>query len=139
MARPPHLAADADVCPYLAAADVMITDHSSAGFEYLLLDRPLVRIHIPDLIRESNINEEYVALMQEAADSVESAAAADRRSRRVWRIRRPGLRRGGIVAEELFYKPGTATARAVAELYDVMALSPRAQPSAAVGRAEMVG
>ena len=29
---------------YLAAADVMITDHSSAGFEYLLVDRPLIRI-----------------------------------------------------------------------------------------------
>ena len=52
---------DADICPYLAAADVMITDHSSAGFEYLLLDRPLVRIHVPELLRGSNISEEYVA------------------------------------------------------------------------------
>ena len=40
------LASEADICPYLAAADVMVTDHSSAGFEYLLLDRPLVRIHV---------------------------------------------------------------------------------------------
>ena len=38
----------ANISPCLAAADVMITDHSSAGFEYLLLDRPLVRIHMPD-------------------------------------------------------------------------------------------
>ena len=35
------LATSADICPYLVAADVMVTDHSSAGFEYLLLDRPL--------------------------------------------------------------------------------------------------
>jgi len=133
-----HLAAGADVCPYLAAADVMITDHSSAGFEYLLLDRPLVRIHIPDLIRESNINEDYVALMQEAADSVENAVAAVQAVEKA--LANPSARSVSrrVVAEDLFYKPGTATARAVAELYDVMELSPRALPSAAVGRAEMV-
>jgi CDP-Glycerol:Poly(glycerophosphate) glycerophosphotransferase len=133
-----HLAADADICAYLAAADAMITDHSSAGFEYLLLDRPLVRIHIPDLIRESNINEEYVALMQEAAASVETAAAAVTEVERG--LADPSARSMSrhAVAEELFYKPGTATARAVAELYDVMELSPLTEPSPAVGRAEMV-
>jgi CDP-glycerol glycerophosphotransferase (TagB/SpsB family) len=133
-----HLAADADICPYLAAADAMITDHSSAGFEYLLLDRPLVRIHIPTLIRESNVNEEYVALMQEAAASVDTAAAAVAEVERG--LADPSARAGSrhAVAEELFYKPGTATARAVAELYDVMELSPLAQPSPVVGRAEMV-
>jgi len=53
----PHLAAGsavlataADICPCLVASDVMVTDHSSAGFEYLLRDRPLVRIHVPELI-----------------------------------------------------------------------------------------
>ena len=29
----------------------MITDHSSAGFEFLLRDRPLVRIRRPELLR----------------------------------------------------------------------------------------
>jgi hypothetical protein len=132
-----HLAADADICPYLAAADAMITDHSSAGFEYLLLDRPLVRIHIPDLIRESNINEEYVALMQEAAASAETAAAAVADVERG--LADPAARSSSrhAVAEELFYKPGTATARAVAELYDVMELSPLTHASPAVGRAEV--
>src|SRR5436190_2197263 len=43
-----RLASGANICPCLAAADVMITDHSSAGFEYLLLDRPLVRVHVPE-------------------------------------------------------------------------------------------
>ena len=133
-----HLAADADICPYLAAADAMITDHSSAGFEYLLLDRPLIRIHIPDLIRESNINAEYVALMQEAAASVETAAAAVAEVERG--LADPSTRSTSrhAVADELFYEPGTATARAVAELYDVMALSPLTQSSPAVRRAEMV-
>src|ERR1043166_7618983 len=39
---------------YLPAADIMITDHSSVGFEYLLLDRPLIRIHVPELIRNTD-------------------------------------------------------------------------------------
>ena len=57
------LASAADICPYLAASDVMITDHSSAGFEYLLRDRPLVRIHVPELITLANIHQDYVRLL----------------------------------------------------------------------------
>lgn len=134
-----HLAADADVCPYLAAADVMVTDHSSAGFEYLLLDRPLVRVHIPELIRTSNINEDYVSLMIEASTSADSAASAVAAVERSLADPSSGSRSRRAVAQELFHEPGTATARAVAELYDVMELSPLAQPSARVGQAEMVG
>jgi hypothetical protein len=121
---------DADICPYLAAADVMITDHSSAGFEYLLLDRPLVRIHVPELLRGSNISEEYVRLLADAARSVNGPDEA-------WRAVEDGLsapmegsasRRA--VAEDLFHGPGGATARAVHELYDVMELTPAAAHAA---------
>jgi hypothetical protein len=132
-----HLVSDADICPYLAAADVMITDHSSAGFEYLLLDRPLVRIHVPELLRGSNIGEEYVRLLAEAARSVESPAEA-------WRAVEQGLADPAIgsasrryVAEDLFHGPGGATARAVAELYDAMALEPAAAPAAVGSRAAL--
>ena len=38
----------------------MITDHSSAGFEFLLRDRPLVRIHRPALLERANIHPDYV-------------------------------------------------------------------------------
>src|SRR5205823_4061118 len=36
-----HVAQDADASPYLFAADALVTDHSSVGFEFLLVDRPL--------------------------------------------------------------------------------------------------
>ena len=101
-----HLAADADVCPYLAAADVMITDHSSAGFEYLLLDRPLVRIHVPELIRASNINEEYVAMLIEAS-ALRRATPCRRRA--PWkarsRIPRPDRRRARPSRRSCFIWP----------------------------------
>ena len=45
----------------------MITDHSSAGFEYLLLDRPIVRIHVPALIALANIHPDYVMLLESAS------------------------------------------------------------------------
>jgi hypothetical protein len=118
-----HLAADADICPYLAAADVMITDHSSAGFEYLLLDRPLVRIHVPELIRTSNINEEYVQLLMDASRSVEDAAGALAAVERSLADPSAGSSMRRTVAEDLFYRAGTATRRAVAELYDAIELS----------------
>lgn len=119
-----HLAKPGSISPYLAAADLMISDHSSAAFEYLLLDRPLIRIEMPELIARTNIHPEYVALLVEASTSVRSAAQAVAAVER--ELADPGrmsvLRK--TVAEDLFYRPGTATDRAVREVYELMELSP---------------
>ncbi len=61
------LAEDADISPYLAVADVLVTDHSSVGFEYMLLDRPIVVIDSPELIVRARVNPEKVAQLQGAA------------------------------------------------------------------------
>jgi hypothetical protein len=119
-----HLAKRGTIAPYLVAADLMISDHSSAAFEYLLLNRPLIRIEMLELIARTNIPPDYVALLAEASTTVRSV---DEILRAVEHgLTNPELlahtRR--IVAEELFYKPGTATARAVQELYEIMELAP---------------
>ena len=129
------LADGSDACPYLVAADLMITDHSSVGFEYLLLDRPVIRIEVSELISKTDINPVYVKLLREASTTVrnvsETIAAVEKclgdadalsESRRA-------------VAKELFYEPGTATARAVRELYDVIELDP---PDATVHAARIL-
>ena len=76
------LATGSNSSPYLAVGDVMITDHSSVGFEYLLLDRPLIRIHVPELIKNTDIEPSYVELLARASTSVnnveETVAAVDR-------------------------------------------------------------
>ena len=120
----PHarLVPGGNITPWLAAADVLITDHSSAGFEYLLLDRPVVRIHIPELLTRARVHPDYVRMMEAAATSaagvpaviqaVEHALAAP--------SERSVARRE--VAADLFYKPGTATRRAVRALYELMDL-----------------
>jgi hypothetical protein len=118
------LATNANIAPCLVAADVMITDHSSAGFEYLLLDRPLVRIELMELLKQANIHADYVRLLADASLTVrEAAAAADAVERA---LANPSERSASRkhVAGELFYKPGTATARCATALYDVLALTP---------------
>jgi CDP-Glycerol:Poly(glycerophosphate) glycerophosphotransferase len=119
------LAPGHDISPYLVAADVMVTDHSSAGFEYLLRDRPIVRIHRPELIRTANIHPDYVALLASVSQSVETGV------RQIVDAVERGLGAPDALAEtrrqvaaDLFYRPGSATARSVRELYEAIELDP---------------
>ena len=112
----------ADSSPLLAASDVMITDHSSIGFEFYLLDRPLVVFDAPDLVEVARINPEKVALLRSGARVVRTAeqvgdAAIDELTHR---DRRSAARRA--IAREMFHEPGTATARAVTMVYELLEL-----------------
>jgi hypothetical protein len=103
----------ADVSPLLAIADLMVTDHSSVGFEYLVLDRPLIVFNAPGLTEAARINPEKVALLRSAAtvvQTVEDLGAAARHSRDVPQRLSPERHR---VADAMFFKPGTATDRAL--------------------------
>jgi CDP-glycerol glycerophosphotransferase (TagB/SpsB family) len=116
------LATGSNSSTYLMAADVLITDHSSVGFEYLLLDRPLIRIHVPELLEKTDIEPVYVQLMIDASTSVlnieQLVAAVDESFANPQR--KSESRRA--VAGEMFYQPGTATTRAIAEMYEVIEL-----------------
>ncbi|MEO8522373.1 MAG: CDP-glycerol glycerophosphotransferase family protein [Acidobacteriota bacterium] len=121
-----------DISPYLVAGDLMITDHSSAGFEYLLLDRPIVRIHRPALIELANIHTDYVALLASVSETVEQvheAVAAVARG-----LANPAARGAerATTAADLFHDPGGATARSVSALCEAIALEPA--PAAQPGR-----
>ena len=129
LALAPHLDAGAtalapssDICPYLVAADVMITDHSSAGFEYLLRDRPIVRIHVPQLLERAQVHPDYVRLLGDVSEStagVEDTVAAVERAL-ADPARRSATRRA--VAADLFHEPGSATTRCAAALYEAIEL-----------------
>ena len=109
-----RLADGPDACPFLAAADLMVTDHSSVGFEYLVLDRPLLVFDAPDLPVAARINPEKVQLLRRAALVVrtpEELASAALNELRV-PARLSTERRQ--VAEQMFHQPGGATARALA-------------------------
>jgi hypothetical protein len=118
------LAPGHDISPYLVAADLMITDHSSAGFEYLLRDRPIVRIHQPDLIRDANIHPDYVDLLASVSESVTSVESAVRAVERGLAAPDTLAETRRAVAADIFYRPGGATARAIDNLYEAIELDP---------------
>ena len=118
------LAPGHDISPYLVAADLMITDHSSAGFEFLLRDRPIVRIHRPELIRDANIHPDYVELLASVSESVtgvDDAIAAVERGLAAPEALSETRR---AVAADIFYRPGGATARAIRGFYEAIELEP---------------
>jgi CDP-glycerol glycerophosphotransferase (TagB/SpsB family) len=113
-----------DISPYLVAADLMITDHSSAGFEFLLRDKPIVRIHRPALIELANIHPDYVKLLASVSDSVEGVEEAI--AAVVRGLADPATRSAerAATARDLFHAPGGATERSVTALYELIELEP---------------
>jgi hypothetical protein len=111
---PVRLVEKPDVCPWLAAADLLVTDHSSVGFEFLVLDRPLIVYDVPQLVQAARINPEKVTLLRSAATVVRAADELESAARLALqdRARLSSARRR--VAAEVFYDPGHATERAVA-------------------------
>ena len=103
----------ADASPLLAAADFMVTDHSSVGFEFLVLDRPLLVFDAPDLPSAARINPEKIALLRSAATVVTDVPALAAAARGLVEMpdRLSAERRR--VAEAMFHDPGGATDRAV--------------------------
>jgi CDP-Glycerol:Poly(glycerophosphate) glycerophosphotransferase len=122
-------AIESDSSPLMAASDVLVTDHSTVGFEYCLLDRPIVLFDVPDLVRVARVNPEQVTRLRGVARRVSRSeelglAARDELAQpdRLSAARRQ-------LAARMFHEAGTATARAVALLYDLLQLAaPEVQP-----------
>ena len=62
-----RLVQDADASPWLHAADLLVTDHSSVGFEFMLLDRPIVVLDSPELIEHARVSPDKVSMLRSAA------------------------------------------------------------------------
>jgi CDP-glycerol glycerophosphotransferase (TagB/SpsB family) len=103
----------ADASPYLAAADVMVTDHSSVGFEFLVLDRPLIVFDAPDLATAARINPEKTALLRSAATVVQTPADLGLAARAELNSPSRLSARRRQVAEAMFHDAGHATRRAL--------------------------
>jgi glycosyltransferase involved in cell wall biosynthesis len=129
---PVVLAPDADASPYLFASDAIVTDHSSVGFEFMLLDRPIVIVDCPLLIEKARVSLDKVRLLRSAADVVSTGAEAARAVACALEHPTRLSDRRRSIASDLFYGAGGATARAVACLYDVLSLTaPTAAPAGA--------
>lgn len=105
-----------DVIPLLFLADLLITDASSVSSEYSLLDRPMVFLDVPELLRKAGKKESAMDLetwgrrggvLVEGPDTVVEAVKSS--------LANPGkhaeIRRA--MAADLFFNPGRATEHAV--------------------------
>lgn len=117
-----HVAESADASPYMLAADLLVTDHSSVGFEYMLLDRPVVVIDCPELVRKARINPEKVRLLRSGASVVGRASELAGAVRLGLSDPLALSTRRRQIADDLFYRPGSASLRAASAIYDVLEL-----------------
>ena len=114
------LADSGDSTKYVLAGDLLITDHSSIGFEFCVLDRPVVVFDAPELIRAARINPDKAALLRSAATVVSSIEDLPRIVRtELTNPSRLAAERASA-ARQVFYEPGTATDRALTLIYDVL-------------------
>jgi hypothetical protein len=123
------LAEGGDSTDYVLASDLLITDHSSIGFEFCVLDRPVVVFEMPELLKAARVNPQKAALLRSAATLVSRAEDL------------PGSVAGELlnplrlsedranVARQVFYEPGGATDRALMLVYTMLELSPHAARS----------
>jgi len=111
--------------PYLAASDLIITDHSTIGFEFALLDRPLVVFDAPDLLEHARINPDKWHLLRGMADiarsTAELPAIVNRALTSPWR-HAPARRQA---SRALFAHAGHATERALEIVYQLLELTPQ--------------
>jgi CDP-Glycerol:Poly(glycerophosphate) glycerophosphotransferase len=130
-----HFVEVADACPLLAAADLMVTDHSSIGFEFMVVDRPLIVFDAPDLAAAARINVEKIALLRSAAHVARTVQETTRAA--VAAIANPSALSAARrrVARAMFFEPGGATARAVDVIRELLYPATMAATAAApVGR-----
>ncbi|CAN5659723.1 hypothetical protein BH23ACI1_BH23ACI1_01310 [soil metagenome] len=114
------LASRGDSTEYLLAADVLVTDHSTIGFEFCALDRPVVVFDMPELIAAARVDAGKVRLLRSASTVVSDpadvpiAAAAAMAAPDTHRAER------AAAVREVFHDPGRATARAIALCYELL-------------------
>jgi hypothetical protein len=101
---------DPDALPYLYVSDALVTDHSSIGFEFSLLDRPLFQFDHPALVFSPPELKDLTARAAYRFNDVRDLPSLLESGLRTPMERSAARRALGAAC---FYKPGTATTRAV--------------------------
>lgn len=119
-----------DIVPSLAVADALISDFSSAANEFLLRDRPIIFLDTPEKYEinkerwDTEVWGQKVGVKVRTVEELEAALEdALTHPERMSAIRREA-------AADILYKPGTATDRAVAKIYELLEL-PAPEPATA--------
>lgn len=120
-----HAGLGADVTPLLAAADLLLTDASSVAFEYTLLDRPIVFMHVPEILEGPRAARFDLGTWgRRGGDVVERPEELRQLVPRLLAdpSEKSDVRRA--IAADLFHEPGRATENALRRLYADLELEP---------------
>jgi len=111
---------DPDIIPFLGAADLLVTDASSVANEFALLDRPILFMDVPDLLKVYSVSADLdtwgrgIGTVVRGAGNLRAAAGralSDPKAQS--EIRR-------AAAADIFYNPGQATDAAVRTIYEIL-------------------
>ena len=119
------LARGGDSTPYVLASDLMVSDHSSIAFEFCVLDRPVIVFEAPRLAAAARINPEKIALLRSAALVAHDQPSLRDAVGRSLLNPAAGSEARRRVADRAFYKPGSATERALGLVYELLELDAR--------------
>lgn len=105
-----------DIVPYLYSADLLLSDASSVSSEFTLLDRPMVFIDVPELIKNVKNKNNSIDLDTWGRKAGTTARWPDEILDAIeWSLKHPqkasSLRRK--MAKDMFFNPGHATDKAV--------------------------
>jgi len=105
-----------DIVPYLYSADLLLSDASSVSSEFTLLDRPMVFIDVPELIKNVKNKSRSIDLETWGRKAGITARWPDEITDAIgWSLKHPGkaslLRQR--MAKDMFFNPGHATDKAV--------------------------
>lgn len=111
-----RLAREHDVIPLLYLADLLITDASSVANEYTLLNRPIVFLDVPELIK---VTKEKLALIDSESWGRRGGLLVERPEEVVGVVAKSFAEPEGLaeirarIAQDLFYNHGCATEAAM--------------------------
>jgi len=121
-----------DVIPLLYVADVLITDASSVSNEYALLDRPIIFLDVPKLIKRASSAKESKVDLQTWGRNIGSIVESPEEILPALTFAFEHSERGSSIRQELvadlFFNPGHATDAAVQWLQNHFALSHGVRP-----------
>ena len=105
-----------DVVPLLFVANLLISDASSVGSEFTLMDRPIIWLDVPKLLSAVRRKRKSMDLQTYGRHTgITVRKPADVPKKVAWFLDHPGHRSSArrAMSSDLFYGPGTATDRAM--------------------------
>ncbi|MCX8036748.1 MAG: CDP-glycerol glycerophosphotransferase family protein [Candidatus Sumerlaeia bacterium] len=120
-----HFVSDYDVTPLLFVSDLLISDASSVANEFLVLDRPIIFLDVPELFAHYRKTIDLDTWGRRTGYVVSDAAQLP--DVVLHALKHPDehadIRRAA--AADYFHDPGRATDRAVAEIYRLLEIPPK--------------